>query len=215
MSSSPEPGASLPRSLGFGQGNDRRVAWPLYVVARTDDGFGTQDGHRHSAQWCHAIGRKAVSERVEELYGRWQALQLLSPVFELTKRAAPRAGFDHSRYDLGQLALRAIDQIVVAQASLVGSVSPERLTDHLRGVAQRMAPDDPTRPWQQVATTTLNTLLNDGNPHEATWVDLAGNGDEWAESRPYRGRFKRSVQRGRHGSGGGRGPNPASAVACG
>jgi len=100
-----------------------------------------------------------VSERVEELYGRWQALQLLSPVFELTKRAAPRAGFDHSRYDLGQLALRAIDQIVVAQASLVGSVSPERLTDHLRGVAQRMAPDDPTRPWQQVATTTLNTPL--------------------------------------------------------
>ncbi len=135
-----------------------------------------------------------MSERVEELYGRWQALQLLSPVFELTKRAAPRAGFDHSRYDLGQLALRAIDQIVVAQASLVGSVSPERLTDHLRGVAQRMAPDDPTRPWQQVATTTLNTLLNDGNPHEATWVDLAGNGDEWAESRPYRFRLLRLVE---------------------
>ena len=38
VSSSPGPGASLPRALGFGQGNDRQVAWPLYVVARTDDG---------------------------------------------------------------------------------------------------------------------------------------------------------------------------------
>lgn len=129
----------------------------------------------------------------EELYGRWQTLQLLGPVFELTKRAAPRADFDHARYDLAQLALRAVDHVVVRQASLEGSVSPDRVVDHLRAVAERMAPDDEARPWLAVARTTFSTLLNEGRPHEANWVEPAPEAEEWAESRPYKFRLLKLI----------------------
>ena len=128
-----------------------------------------------------------------DLYARWQTLQLLGPVFALLDRGAPRAGFDHTRYDLAQLALRAIDFVVVHQASLEGSVSPERIADHLAQAARRMHPDDQARPWAAVASLTLNTLLNDGRPHEATWRELAAEGDEWAEARSYRFRLLRLV----------------------
>lgn len=129
----------------------------------------------------------------EELYGRWQTLQLLGPVFELTKRAAPRADFDHTRYDLAQLALRAVDHVVVQQASLEGSVSPDRVVDHLRAVAERMAPDDEARPWLAVARTTFSTLLNEGRPHEANWVEPAPEAEEWVESRPYKFRLLKLI----------------------
>ncbi|HMC39021.1 MAG TPA: hypothetical protein VKI19_05110 [Acidimicrobiales bacterium] len=127
------------------------------------------------------------------LYGRWQTLQLLGPVFELTKRAAPRADFDHVRYDLAQLALHAVDHVVGRQASLEGSVSPERVIDHLRDLAERMAPDDAARPWLAVARTTFQTLLNEGRPHEANWVEPAGHGEDWSESRTYKFRLLRMV----------------------
>ncbi|WP_155725995.1 hypothetical protein, partial [Mycobacterium avium] len=78
-----------------------------------------------------------------ELKDRWKTLQLLSPVFELLNRAAPRADIDHRGYDLAQLALRLIDYVVHNQASLEGAVSLDSVTDHLTQVARRMHPADP------------------------------------------------------------------------
>jgi hypothetical protein len=118
-------------------------------------------------------------------------LQLVAPVFQLLERAAPRAELDHERYDLGQLALRAIDFVVGHQASIEGSVSPERVVDHLTDLARRMCPDDPGRPWAKVAKLTFSTLLNDGRPHEARWVELAADGEAWADSRAYSFRLLR------------------------
>jgi tetratricopeptide (TPR) repeat protein len=126
-----------------------------------------------------------------ELLGRWQTLQLLSPVFELVERAAPRADFDHHGYDLAQLALRLIDYVVLHQASLEGSVSPAAATDHLSQIARRMHPTDPARPWAKVAKLVFNTVLNDGRLHEATWVEPdTGAG---AQSQPFRFRLLRLV----------------------
>jgi hypothetical protein len=118
-------------------------------------------------------------------------MQLVAPVFQLLERAAPRAELDHERYDLGQLALRAIDFVVAHQASIEGSVSPERVVDRLTDLARRMCPDDPARPWTKVAKLTFSTLLNDGRPHEARWVRLAADGEAWADSRPFSFRLLR------------------------
>lgn len=127
------------------------------------------------------------SERAaSELHARWQALQFLQPVFELVNRAAPRAGFDHRRYDLPQLALRLIDYVVLNQASMEGSVSPASIVDHVRLAAHRMSPDDDSRPWAKVAKLVLTTLLNDGRPHEVTWREPAADGEQWAEAVPFR-----------------------------
>ena len=41
------------------------------------------------------------------------------------------------------------------------------------------------RPWAKVARLTFSTLLNDGHPHQAHWVELAADGEGWAERRPY------------------------------
>jgi hypothetical protein len=122
---------------------------------------------------------------------RWRTLQLVAPVFQLLERAAPRAELDHERYDLGQLALRAIDFVVSHQASIEGSVSPGRVVDHLTDLARRMSPDDPARPWTKVAKLTFATLLNDGRPHRAHWVELATDETEWAERRPFTFRLLR------------------------
>ena len=76
----------------------------------------------------------------EELYGRWQTLQLLGPVFELTKRAAPRADFDHTRYDLAQLVLRAVDHLVVQEASLeIGLITGTWTRSEVSGALVRAA----------------------------------------------------------------------------
>ncbi|MGV9677311.1 hypothetical protein ACWDSJ_18695 [Nocardia sp. NPDC003482] len=98
-------------------------------------------------------------------------MQLLGPVFELVNRGGPRAEFDHRGYDLAQLALRLIDYVVLNQASLEGAVTPNAAVDHLTQWARRMFPDDPDRPWAKVARLVLTTVLNDGRPHEATWVE--------------------------------------------
>ncbi|QIS11492.1 hypothetical protein [Nocardia arthritidis] len=108
---------------------------------------------------------------ITELRGRWQTLQLLSPVFELLNRAAPRAEFDHRGYDLAQLALRLIDYVVVHQASLEGAVTPSAAVDHLTQLSRRMHPVDPDRPWSKVARMVFATVLNNGRPHEAVWVE--------------------------------------------
>jgi hypothetical protein len=122
---------------------------------------------------------------------RWRTLQLVAPVFQLLERSAPRADFNHESYDLGQMALRAVDFVVAHQASIEGSISPDRIVDHLTDAARRMCPDDPTRPWLKVARLTLAALLNDGRPHEARWVDLAADGEAWAGSRTYKFRLLR------------------------
>ena len=127
----------------------------------------------------------------DDVERRWRTLQLVAPVFQLLERAAPRAELDHERYDLGQLALRAIDFVVAHQASIEGSVSPERVVDHLTDLARRMCPDDPARPWAKVAKLTFSTLLNDGRPHEARWVELAVDGEAWADSRAFSFRLLR------------------------
>ncbi len=126
-----------------------------------------------------------------DLHGRWQTLQLLRPVFELLNRAAPRADFDHRGYDLAQLALRLIDYVVLNQASLDSSVSPAAVVDHLTQVARRMNPSDPQRPWTKVARLVFGVLLNDGRPHEAMWVEPAGEDGDAAEPAPFRYRLLR------------------------
>jgi hypothetical protein len=133
-------------------------------------------------------GRGLTGDDVER---RWRTMQLVAPVFHLLERAAPRAELDHERYDLGQLALRTIDFVVAHQASIEGSVSPERVVDHLTDLARRMCPDDPARPWAKVAKLTFSTLLNDGRPHEARWIELAIDGDAWADNRPFSFRLLR------------------------
>jgi tetratricopeptide (TPR) repeat protein len=138
-------------------------------------------------------GSATTGDGGRDVYARWQTLQLVAPVFEVINRAAPRAGFDHTRYDLAQLALRAIDFVVVNQASLDGSVSPARALDHLSLLARRMTPDDGDRPWTKVAGLVLNTLLNDGRPHEATWCELANDDARWSDSRTWRYRLLRLV----------------------
>jgi hypothetical protein len=137
------------------------------------------------------MGKDGVPLSGDNVERRWRTLQLVAPVFQLLERAAPRAELDHERYDLGQLALRAIDFIVGHQASIEGSVSPERVIDHVTGLARRMCPDDPGRPWAKVAKLTFSTLLNDGRPHEARWVELAVDGEAWADSRPFSFRLLR------------------------
>lgn len=130
----------------------------------------------------------------DDLYPRWQTTQLLGPVFAMVERGAPRADFDHERYDLAQLALRTIDFVVVNQASVDGSVGLDRILDHLTHAARRMAPDDPVRPWSRVAKLVLNSLLNDGRPHVATWREPAADGEGWSEARPFRFRLLRLVE---------------------
>lgn len=127
-----------------------------------------------------------------DLHGRWQTLQLLSPVFELLKRAAPRAEFDHRNYDLGQLSLRLIDYVVVHQASLEGSVTPTSAVDHLTQLARRMHPSDSDRPWAKVAKVVFATILNDGRPHEAVWVEPETE-DAAARSEQFKFRLLRLV----------------------
>ncbi|QUQ72524.1 membrane protein [Kutzneria sp. CA-103260] len=126
-----------------------------------------------------------------DLHGRWQALQLLQPVFDLLNRAAPRADFDHRRYDLAQLVLRLIDYVVLNQASLEGSVSPDSIVDHLTQLSRRMNPGDPARPWTKIAKLVLATMLNDGRPHEAVWREPAADQEPWSEPRPFRFRLLR------------------------
>jgi hypothetical protein len=127
----------------------------------------------------------------DDVERRWRTLQLVAPVFQLLERAAPRAELDHERYDLGQLALRAVDFVVAHQASIEGSVSPGRVVDHLTDLARRMSPDDPARPWAKVAKLTFSTLLNDGRPHRVHWVELAADGESWAGRRPFSFRLLR------------------------
>jgi hypothetical protein len=112
-------------------------------------------------------------------------------VFELLNRAAPRADFDHRGYDLAQLALRLIDYVVVNQASLDSSVSPAAVVDHLTQVTRRMHPTDPQRPWAKVARLVFGVMLNDGRPHEATWVEPAREDGDSAEPEPFRYRLLR------------------------
>lgn len=138
-------------------------------------------------------GNGAVRDTRDDLYVRWRTMQLLAPVFTMVERGAPRAGFDHRRYDLPQLALRTIDFVVVNQASVDGSVSPERMLDHLSQFARRMGPDDPARPWTRVAQLVINSLLNDGRPHEAAWRVPAAGQEEWSDTRTYRFRLLRLV----------------------
>ncbi len=130
----------------------------------------------------------------DDVERRWKTLQLVSPVFQLLERAAPRAELDHERYDLGQLALRTIDFVVANQASIEGSVSPSRIIDHVTDLARRMSPDDPARPWAKVAKLTLSTLLNDGRRHVAQWVDLARDGEDWAGQRSFKFRLLRLTE---------------------
>lgn len=129
-----------------------------------------------------------------DLRERWQVLQLLGPVFELLERAAPRAGFDHRAYDLAQLALRAIDHVVRNQASLDGSVSPAAVVDHLTQVARRMHPVDELRPWTKVARAVFASLLNDGRPHEATWIEPGPDDGGEPVAVPFRFRLLRLVE---------------------
>lgn len=126
-----------------------------------------------------------------DLHGRWQTLQLLRPVFELLNRAAPRADFDHRGYDLAQLALRLIDYVVLNQASLDSTVSPAAVVDHLTQAARRMHPTDPQRPWSKVARLVFSVMLNDGRPHEATWVEPARDDGDSANPDPFRYRLLR------------------------
>jgi tetratricopeptide (TPR) repeat protein len=127
-----------------------------------------------------------------ELKDRWKTLQLLGPVFELLKRGAPRADFDHHSYDLAQLALRLIDYIVHNQASLEGSVSLDSVTDHLTQVARRMNPADPARPYIKVARLVFSAIFNDGRPHEVTWLDADTPGED-PHSEVFRFRLLRMV----------------------
>lgn len=113
-----------------------------------------------------------------ELKDRWKTLQLLGPVFELLNRGAPRADIDHRSYDLAQLALRLIDYVVHNQASLEGAISLDSVTDHLTQVARRMHPGDPARPYTKVARLVFNAVFNDGQPHEATWLEADTHGED-------------------------------------
>jgi tetratricopeptide (TPR) repeat protein len=106
-----------------------------------------------------------------DLKDRWKTLQLLSPVFEVINRSAPRANIDHHQYDLAQLSLRLIDYVVHNQASLEGAVSLESLMDHLTQSARKMNPDDPDRPYAKVASIVFKGLFNDGRPHTVNWLD--------------------------------------------
>jgi hypothetical protein len=135
----------------------------------------------------------------DELFRRWQVARLTEPLHRLEIRSATKADFNHNRYDLVQLALRAIDYVVANQASLDGTVTPDELVAHLAGLARRLSPDDPDRPWTQAAKLTLANLLNDGRPLEATWGRLADSDDEPAGSEPYRFRLLRLLDGG-HGS---------------
>ncbi|MEU7525096.1 hypothetical protein AB0A74_05135 [Saccharothrix sp. NPDC042600] len=137
------------------------------------------------------MSRPSDARSATELYGRWQTLQLLGPVFELLNRAAPRADFEHRGYDLAQLALRLIDYVVLNQASLDGSVSPAAVVDHLTQVARRMNPSDPRRPWAKVAKLVLGTVLNDGRPHQATWVEPAADDETGERTEAFRFRLLR------------------------
>lgn len=128
----------------------------------------------------------ATAKQGADLYGRWQALQLLQPVFDLLNRAAPRADFDHRSYDLAQLAIHLIDYVVLHQASLEGSVNPDSIVDHVAQIARRMNPGDPARPWTKIAKLVLTTLLNDGRPHVAVWREQAAAGQPWSDASPYR-----------------------------
>lgn len=132
----------------------------------------------------------------DELYRRWQVARLTEPIHRLAIRSAAKADFDHDRYDLVQLALRAIDYVVTHQASMAGTVTPDEVVTHLSALARRMAPDDPDRPWAQVARLTLANLLNDGRPHRAWWADLAAEDEEWAQRTPYQFRLLRLVDSG-------------------
>jgi hypothetical protein len=58
------------------------------------------------------MGKDGVPPLGDNIERRWRTLQLVAPVLQLLERAAPRAELDHERYDLGQLALRAIDFVV-------------------------------------------------------------------------------------------------------
>lgn len=131
---------------------------------------------------------------VDDLYPRWQTAQLLGPVFAMVHRGAPRADFDHERYDLAQLALRTVDFVVVNQASVDGSAGLDRILDHLTQAARRMGPDDPARPWSIVAKLVLNSLLNDGRAHVAIWQEPAADGQDWPEARPFKFRLLRLVE---------------------
>ena len=138
--------------------------------------------------------RPSTQLPADDLYARWQTTQLLGPVFALVERGAPRADLDHERYDLVQLALRAVDFVVVNQASVDGSVGLDRILDHLTQFARRMCPDDPARPWSRVAKLVLNSLLNDGRAHVATWREPARETEESVEARRFRFRLLRLVE---------------------
>ncbi|MEU6559890.1 hypothetical protein [Nocardia nova] len=130
---------------------------------------------------------RVIRRPITDLRGRWETLQLLGPVFELLNRAAPRAEFDHRNYDLAQLALRLIDYVVVNQASLEGSVTPSAAVDHLTQLARGMHPDDRAKPWSKVARTVFASVLNDGRPHEATWIEP---GNEFDDARREQFKFR-------------------------
>jgi hypothetical protein len=132
----------------------------------------------------------------DELFRRWQVARLTEPLHRLEIRSATKADFNHNRYDLVQLALRAIDYVVGHQASLEGTVTPDELVAHLTTLARRLSPDDPARPWTQVAKLTLANLLNDGRQHEASWGGLADTDDEPARSVPYRFRLLKLLDAG-------------------
>ncbi|MEX5710501.1 hypothetical protein AB1484_19880 [Parafrankia sp. FMc6] len=132
----------------------------------------------------------------DELYRRWQVARLTEPLHRLEIRSATKADFNHVRYDLVQLALRAIDYVVAHQASMEGTVTPDELVAHLAGLARRLSPDDPDRPWAQVAKLTLANLLNDGRPLRARWGELADSDDERSGTRTYSFRLLRLLDAG-------------------
>jgi hypothetical protein len=132
-----------------------------------------------------------VPRDVSDLKSRWRTLRLLDPVYELLNRAAPRADFNHTGYDLAQLALQLVDYVVVNQASLDGSVSPAATVDHLTQVARRMNSTAPQRPWDKVARLVFGTVLNDGRPHRASWVEPAAAEGEPSSIEPFRYRLLR------------------------
>jgi hypothetical protein len=138
----------------------------------------------------HGLGEGGELVADDELFRRWQVARLTEPLYRLQIRSATKADFNHERYDLVQLALRAIDYVVTHQASMDGTVTPDELVAHLAGLARRLAPDDSDRPWAQVARLTLANLLNDGRPLRAEWGELAEH-DERPASRSYSFRLLR------------------------
>jgi len=92
---------------------------------------------------AHGLGEGGERVADDELFRRWQVARLTEPLYRLQIRSATKADFNHERYDLIQLALRAIDYVVTRQASMDGTVTPDELVAHLAVLARRLTPGRP------------------------------------------------------------------------